>query len=84
MCQCGERQPEALIPHSKPTICAACHPKQPTTCHGTIAPAYLDYNRRDVLATSELATKLLEEYDRQANDICADSPRAGTGGYASA
>lgn len=32
--------------------------------HGNITDAYLDYNRRDVLATEELATKLLEEYDK--------------------
>jgi hypothetical protein len=40
------------------------HPKQSTTAHGRITPEYIDYNRRDVLATWELANKLLEEYDR--------------------
>jgi hypothetical protein len=39
------------------------HGKQQVAVHGTITPAYIDYNRRDVLATSELAAKLLEEYD---------------------
>jgi hypothetical protein len=39
------------------------HLKQPAVRHGVITPAYIDYNRRDVLATSELAAKLLEEYN---------------------
>jgi hypothetical protein len=43
---------------------AVVNEKQSTTHHGTITDAYIDYNRRDVLATSELAIKLLEEYDR--------------------
>lgn len=53
--------------HSLKTACEAfgvLNPKQPTTHHGTISAPYVDYNRRDVLATWELATKLLEEYDR--------------------
>lgn len=40
------------------------HPKQPTAQHGEVSEEYIDYNRRDVLATAELAFKLLEEYDR--------------------
>lgn len=40
------------------------HPKKPATEHGKVTKKYIDYNRRDVLATSELATKLLEEYQR--------------------
>ena len=40
------------------------HPKQHVTRHGVITNKYIDYNRRDVLATSELAVKLLEEYDK--------------------
>lgn len=40
------------------------HPKQKVMEHGAIAPEYIDYNRRDVLATFELAEKLLAEYDR--------------------
>jgi hypothetical protein len=53
--------------HSLESACKAfevAHPKKPTAHHGTITPAYITYNRFDVLATSELATKLLEEYDR--------------------
>ena len=34
------------------------------TQHGIVTPKYIKYNRRDVLATSELAVKLLEEYDK--------------------
>jgi len=50
------------------TLGAACeafgveHGKQRVKRHGVVTPKYIDYNRRDVLATSELATKLLEEY----------------------
>jgi hypothetical protein len=40
------------------------HPKQRTTRHGVVTAEYINYNRRDVLATSELAAKLLEEYDK--------------------
>jgi hypothetical protein len=40
------------------------HPKQRTLRHGIMTPEYIDYNRRDVLATSELAVKLLEEYGK--------------------
>src|SRR5205823_2005376 len=40
------------------------HPKQPAGRHGIVAEEYVEYNRRDVLATSELAGKLLEEYDK--------------------
>jgi hypothetical protein len=32
--------------------------------HGVVTPEYIDYSRRDVAATSELAFKLLAEYDR--------------------
>ncbi len=38
------------------------HGKQRTARHGRITARYIDYNRRDVLATSELASKLLLEY----------------------
>jgi hypothetical protein len=31
--------------------------------HGVITPEYIDYNRRDVQATSELAAILLAQYD---------------------
>jgi hypothetical protein len=40
------------------------HGKQHVTRHGEITEKYIDYNRRDVLATSELAVKLLQEYDK--------------------
>ena len=48
-------------------VCAAFgveHGKQKVTKHGEVNEGYIDYNRRDVLATSELAVKLLEEYDK--------------------
>jgi hypothetical protein len=32
--------------------------------HGVVSSSYIDYNRQDVRATSALAFKLLEEYDR--------------------
>ena len=38
------------------------HGKQHVTRHGVITKKYIDYNRRDVQATSELAVKLLAEY----------------------
>ena len=40
------------------------HPKQATTQHGVVTPDYIAYNRRDILATAELAVKLLDEYDK--------------------
>jgi hypothetical protein len=40
------------------------HGKQHVTRHGIVTPKYVEYNRRDVLATSGLAVKLLEEYDK--------------------
>jgi hypothetical protein len=40
------------------------HGKIKATTHGIVTEEYIDYNRRDVQATSELAYKLLEEYDR--------------------
>jgi hypothetical protein len=38
------------------------HGKQTVKRHGIVTKKYIDYNRRDVLATSELAFKLLAEY----------------------
>ncbi len=38
------------------------HGKQKAEKHGIITPEYIDYNRRDVLATAELTAKLLAEY----------------------
>src|SRR2546425_12696729 len=40
------------------------HGKQRPMRHGFVTKTYVKYNRRDVLATSELAIKLLEEYDK--------------------
>lgn len=40
------------------------HGKQRAARHGIVTDTYIKYNRRDVLATSELAIKLLEEYDK--------------------
>jgi hypothetical protein len=40
------------------------HGKVKAEKHGIISEKYIDYNRRDVLATYELALKLLEEYDK--------------------
>ena len=37
--------------------------------HGVNTPEYIDYNRRDVEATAELAYKLLQEYDRFDVDL---------------
>jgi hypothetical protein len=50
------------------TLASACsafeveNSKIKTSKHGEISTAYIDYNRRDVLATAELATKLLQEF----------------------
>jgi len=52
------------------TLAAACesfgveHGKQKVLRHGKITAKYISYNRRDVLATSELSEKLLEEYQK--------------------
>jgi hypothetical protein len=51
--------------YSLETACEAFgveHGKQRPAQHGVISEEYIDYNRRDVLATWELAVKLLEEY----------------------
>ncbi len=45
------------------------HGKQRVTRHGIVTKKYIDYNRRDVLATWELAEKLLEEYDKHPIDL---------------
>lgn len=45
------------------------HGKQRVERHGIVADTYIKYNRRDVLATSELAVKLLEEYDKHDIDL---------------
>jgi hypothetical protein len=51
--------------HTLESACEAFdvkHPKQRPARHGEVTEEYIDYNRRDVLATWELAVKLLEEY----------------------
>lgn len=51
--------------HSLESACEAFqveHPKKPVKEHGKITKKYIEYNLRDVLATTELAEKLLEEY----------------------
>jgi hypothetical protein len=40
------------------------HGKQRALRHGVVTTAYIDYNRLDVLATSELAVRLLQELAR--------------------
>ena len=53
--------------HSLQSACESfdvAHGKQKVSCHGQITTTYIDYNRRDVLATSELAIKLKEEYEK--------------------
>ena len=46
------------------TLLGVEHGKQKTSKHGVVTEEYIDYNRRDVLATSELAFKALEEYEK--------------------
>lgn len=51
--------------YSLETACKAFgveHGKQHVSRHGVVTNKYIDYNRRDVQATSELAVKLLAEY----------------------
>lgn len=53
--------------HSLQSACESfdvAHGKQKMSRHGRITTGYIDYNRRDVLATSELAIKLKEEYEK--------------------
>jgi len=47
------------------------HGKQTVKRHGIVTDKYIGYNRRDVLATSELAVKLLEEYNKHPIDLQA-------------
>lgn len=52
--------------HSLASACDAFgveHPKTKAERHGVITPDYIDYNRRDVLASQELLVKLREEFD---------------------
>ncbi len=53
--------------HSLDSACRAFgveHGKEEVETHGVITPAYIGYNRRDVLATQELLEKVRAEYDR--------------------
>jgi hypothetical protein len=53
--------------YSLEAACAAfgvTHGKERAARHGEITEPYIDYNRSDVLATSELAVKLLDEYTK--------------------
>jgi hypothetical protein len=45
------------------------HGKVKAAQHGVVTPDYIDYNRRDVLATAELADKLIREYERHPIDL---------------
>jgi hypothetical protein len=60
------------------------HGKQHPARHGEVSEEYVDYNRRDVLATSELVAKLLEEYSKhpiQLQATKAYSPASLGKGY---
>jgi hypothetical protein len=52
------------------TLASACsafeveNPKLKAAKHGEISSAYIDYNRRDVLATAQLGTKALQEFNK--------------------
>jgi hypothetical protein len=53
--------------HTLESACAEFdveHGKETVKRHGVVTEEYIKYNLRDVLATSELAAKLLEEYER--------------------
>ena len=50
------------------------HPKQRVSRHGVITSKYIDYNRRDVLASCELTAKLLEEYKKHRISLQATKP----------
>jgi hypothetical protein len=53
--------------YSLKTACKAFgveHGKEAAAKHGVLSDEYITYNRRDVLASAELAYKLLEEYER--------------------
>ena len=55
------------IGHSLKSACEAFgveNGKTTASEHGVVTDEYVDYNRRDVLATTELAYKLLEEYEK--------------------
>ena len=58
--------------HTLESACEAFgveHGKTKPNKHGEITPEYIDYNRRDVLATTELLEKTLAEYYRHPVDL---------------
>lgn len=58
--------------HSLASACKAFgveHAKETAHSHGRITPEYIDYNRRDVLATQELLEKLRPEFDQHPIDL---------------
>lgn len=59
-------------PYSLQRACEAfgvAHGKQAVERHGELTPQYVDYARRDVLATTELLGKLLAEHRRHPIDL---------------
>jgi hypothetical protein len=69
------------------TLAGACeafgveHGKQSVKQHGIVTDKYICYNRRDVLATSELAVKVLEEYDKHPIDLQSAKHICGRWGF---
>jgi hypothetical protein len=58
--------------HSLASACEAfdvAHPKAKAEQHGVITTEYIDYNRRDVLASQELLEKLRVEFDRHPIEL---------------
>lgn len=58
--------------HSLASACeafGAAHGKEAVQQHGQITTVYVDYNRRDVLATQELLEKLRAEFDQHQIDL---------------
>ena len=45
------------------------HQKQTSEEHGKVTAEYIDYNRRDVLATWEVYLKMMEEFDKHPIDL---------------
>ena len=60
------------------------HPKKRALEHGRITPDYIEYNRRDVLATQELLVAARREFDAHPialNPCSAYSPASIAKGY---
>ncbi len=58
--------------HSLASACATfgvAHTKLTVKTHGRISARYINYNRRDVLATQELLEKLRAEFDKHPIDL---------------